>query len=90
MCAVAIILFMVAWTPYAIVFLWATFGNPADIPTFVTATPPLFAKSSACYNPIIYALMNKRYRMAIKQLFKCGGKVSEEEQLELNRINGRI
>lgn len=56
MVAVMIILFMVAWTPYSIFALMEQFG-PGVKPS-LAVLPALLAKSSICYNPIIYVGMN--------------------------------
>ena len=86
MCAVAICLFLVAWTPYAIVCLWAAFGDPETIPVSMTAAPSVFAKSSACYNPLVYALLNKRFRLAIRKLCGCAKSRREAEEIQLHHL----
>ncbi|XP_069779223.1 visual pigment-like receptor peropsin [Narcine bancroftii] len=65
MSAVMIVVFLVAWSPYAIVCLWSSFGNPKLIPPSMAIVAPLFAKSSTFYNPCIYVIANKRFRKAI-------------------------
>lgn len=56
MIGVMIILFMVAWTPYSIFALMEQFGP--GIKPELAVIPALMAKSSICYNPIIYVGMN--------------------------------
>lgn len=58
MVAVMIILFMVAWTPYSIFALMEQFG-PGVKPS-LAVLPALLAKSSICYNPIVYVGMNSQ------------------------------
>nr|QYF06553.1 ciliary opsin [Milnesium sp.]QYF06564.1 ciliary opsin [Milnesium sp.]QYF06570.1 ciliary opsin [Milnesium sp.]QYF06577.1 ciliary opsin [Milnesium sp.] len=53
-----IIAFIIAWFPYAIVSLITIFGRDDLITAEAGVIPVIFAKSSICYNPIIYALMN--------------------------------
>ncbi|KAF3844406.1 hypothetical protein F7725_007569 [Dissostichus mawsoni] len=54
MSIVMIVMFLVAWSPYSIVCLWASFGDPKRIPAAMAIIAPLFAKSSTFYNPCIY------------------------------------
>lgn len=60
MSLVMIIMFLVAWSPYSIVCLWASFGDPKAIPAPMAIIAPLFAKSSTFYNPCIYVIANKK------------------------------
>ena len=54
-----------AWTPYAVVSLISMIAGP-DIVSDVTASIPAYlAKSSACYNPIIYVFLYKKFRREI-------------------------
>ncbi|KAG7225170.1 hypothetical protein INR49_014728 [Caranx melampygus] len=61
MSIVMIIMFLVAWSPYSLVCLWASFGDPRTIPAPMAIIAPLFAKSSTFYNPCIYVIANKNY-----------------------------
>ncbi|CAN0433330.1 unnamed protein product [Lampetra fluviatilis] len=63
--------FVTAWSPYAVVCLWASFGEPRDIPPAVAIIAPLFAKSSTFYNPLIYVATNRRFRKAMASLLRC-------------------
>lgn len=58
MVAVMIIAFLTAWTPYAVLALLIAFGDPDIVTPGVAVIPALMAKSSICYNPIIYAGLN--------------------------------
>lgn len=60
MVAVMIIAFLVAWTPYAIFALIKQFGPANIIGPGLSILPSLIAKSSICYNPIIYVGMNSQ------------------------------
>ncbi|XP_051943800.1 opsin-5-like [Hippocampus zosterae] len=57
--------FFVAWTPYALVSMWASFGNIKDIPPVAFAIPAMFAKSSTIYNPIVYLAIRPNFRKVI-------------------------
>lgn len=45
---------MIAWTPYSIFALSEQFGDPELITPTLAVLPALVAKSSICYNPLIY------------------------------------
>ncbi|XP_036374178.1 opsin 7, group member a [Megalops cyprinoides] len=54
--------FFAAWSPYALVSMWAAFGPIENIPPLAFAVPAVFAKSSTLYNPIIYLLLKPNFR----------------------------
>lgn len=62
MVGVMIAAFMVAWTPYSVFSLVKQFGDPASIGPGMAVLPSLIAKTSICYNPIIYVGMNSQVR----------------------------
>lgn len=61
MSIVMIAMFLVAWSPYSMVCLWASLGDPKTIPAPMAIIAPLFAKSSTFYNPCIYVIANKKW-----------------------------
>lgn len=54
--------FFTAWSPYAVVSMWAAFGHIDNIPPLAFAMPAMFAKSSTIYNPIIYLMLRPNIR----------------------------
>lgn len=54
--------FFAAWSPYAVVSMWAAFGRIENIPPLAFAMPAMFAKSSTIYNPIIYLMLRPNFR----------------------------
>lgn len=54
--------FFAAWSPYAVVSMWAAFGHIENIPPLAFAVPAMFAKSSTIYNPIIYLMLRPNFR----------------------------
>uniref|UniRef100_A0A8C4X7R6 Opsin 7, group member b n=1 Tax=Erpetoichthys calabaricus TaxID=27687 RepID=A0A8C4X7R6_ERPCA len=54
--------FLTAWSPYAIVSMWAAFGDSQHVPSVAFAMAAIFAKSSTIYNPIIYLLFKPNFR----------------------------
>ncbi|KAK8760078.1 hypothetical protein V5799_028654 [Amblyomma americanum] len=63
--------FFAAWTPYAVLCLWAVFGNVASVPHLVAVLPPLFCKTASAINPFIYFFSNPRIRADIYALLTC-------------------
>ncbi|KAL1131949.1 hypothetical protein AAG570_011560 [Ranatra chinensis] len=57
MVAVMIVAFFLAWTPYAVLALLVAFLDIQLSPA-LTVVPALVAKTSICYNPIIYVGLN--------------------------------
>ncbi|KAM6962572.1 opsin 7, group member a [Aplochiton taeniatus] len=54
--------FFAAWSPYALVSMWAAFGHVESIPPMAFAVPAMFAKSSTLYNPLVYLLLKPNFR----------------------------
>jgi r-opsin len=55
-------LWIFAWTPFTAIAMMGTWHNSAFINPLVSELPILCAKTSALYNPIIYALSHPKYR----------------------------
>lgn len=53
-----IVAFLIAWSPYAVFALIVQFGQVTMITPSVAIFPALLAKTSICYNPIIYFGLN--------------------------------
>jgi hypothetical protein len=66
-----VIMFCIAWAPYAIVALFGQFGTNINnyLTPLSTSLPSLFAKTSSIYNPILYTLINKECRKFYKKVF---------------------
>uniref|UniRef100_A0A8C5M793 Opsin n=1 Tax=Leptobrachium leishanense TaxID=445787 RepID=A0A8C5M793_9ANUR len=61
--------FFTAWSPYAVISMWATFGSNDVIPPLAFAIPSVFAKSSTIYNPIIYLVLKPNFRDVLAEHF---------------------
>nr|XP_006113671.1 opsin-5-like isoform X1 [Pelodiscus sinensis]XP_006113672.1 opsin-5-like isoform X1 [Pelodiscus sinensis]XP_006113673.1 opsin-5-like isoform X1 [Pelodiscus sinensis]XP_006113674.1 opsin-5-like isoform X1 [Pelodiscus sinensis]XP_025035785.1 opsin-5-like isoform X1 [Pelodiscus sinensis] len=61
--------FFAAWSPYAIIAMWATFGSIEEIPPLAFAVPAVFAKSSTLYNPITCLLLKPNFRNTLAKDF---------------------
>ncbi|KAI8481444.1 hypothetical protein Bbelb_408180 [Branchiostoma belcheri] len=62
--------FILAWTPYSLVSLYATFGDLPSLPVILSILPSMFAKSASIYNPIIYFFMNDSFRRDVTAMIK--------------------
>ncbi|XP_014598495.1 PREDICTED: pinopsin-like [Polistes canadensis] len=67
MVALMISAFLIAWSPYAALALAAQYFNAKPSPS-VAVLPALLAKSSICYNPIIYAGLNTQFPRSLKKI----------------------
>ncbi|XP_047508095.1 parapinopsin-like [Pieris napi] len=66
---IMIISFTVAWTPYSLFALMEQFASEGIISPGAGVIPALVAKSSICYDPLIYVGMNTQFRQSIKRIF---------------------
>ncbi|XP_030358410.1 opsin-5-like isoform X1 [Strigops habroptila] len=53
--------FLAAWTPYAVVALWAVLGDASQVPALAFVLSAVFAKSSTLYNPLVYLLFKPNF-----------------------------
>ncbi|XP_024873502.1 green-sensitive opsin-like [Temnothorax curvispinosus] len=74
-----ILAFLIAWSPYAVLALATQYFNvqPSHI---VAVLPALLAKSSICYNPIIYATMTAQFPNIWKKMFSSNGNYLKNKQ----------
>ncbi|XP_046982128.1 uncharacterized protein LOC124551184 [Schistocerca americana] len=73
MVAVMIAAFLLAWTPYSALALLIAFGDHRLVSPGLAVVPALVAKSSICYNPLIYVGLNTQVHARGES-----GKVSSE------------
>ncbi|XP_071520529.1 uncharacterized protein [Panulirus ornatus] len=65
-------LWVVAWTPYAVVALLGIFNQRALITPVVSMIPALFCKTAACLDPYVYALSHPRFKNELnKRFLRC-------------------
>lgn len=76
-----VVIWMISWTPYAFVALLGISGNQNRLSPGITMLPVLFAKLSACVNPIVYTLSNSKIRNVIARrwyyFIAAGSRASE-------------
>ncbi len=63
--ALAVLLFVLSWSPYAVVSLCGILGYQKIITPYVAAIPALVAKTSAVWNPLLYGLIHTKFRAAL-------------------------
>nr|XP_021184385.2 parapinopsin [Helicoverpa armigera] len=66
---IMIVSFTVAWTPYSLFALMEQFATEGIVSPGAGVIPALVAKSSICYDPLIYVGMNTQFRNSIKRIF---------------------
>lgn len=67
-----ILLWFVAWSPYAFVALLGISGNEDKITPLGSMIPAVFCKASACINPYIYSITHPKFRLEFSRL--CMGR----------------
>nr|BAC76022.1 opsin [Branchiostoma belcheri] len=80
MVIVMITCFMVCWLPYGAMALVVTFGGERLISHTAAVVPSLLAKSSTCYNPVVYFAMNSQFRRYFQDLLCCGRRLFDVSQ----------
>ncbi|XP_075977244.1 pinopsin-like [Anticarsia gemmatalis] len=78
---IMIIAFTIAWTPYSLFALMEQFATEGIVSPGAGVIPALVAKSSICYDPLIYVGMNTQFRNSIKRIFGIHSK-SKNSQTE--------
>ncbi|CAH0726862.1 unnamed protein product, partial [Brenthis ino] len=76
MVLIMIISFTIAWTPYSLFALMEQFATEGIVSPGAGVIPALVAKSSICYDPLIYVGMNTQFRQSIKRIFGIHSKRS--------------
>merc|ERR1712179_283365 len=62
-------LWTLAWTPFTVICMLGTWGDVSKITPLVSSIPVIIAKTSCCYNPVIYAISHPKYRECLKEAF---------------------
>nr|QQY02498.1 opsin 1 [Cryptocotyle lingua] len=66
---ILVTLYLAAWSPYAIVCLMVLLGKMEDLSPMGAELPVLFAKTSAVYNPLVYAIRHPKFRLELEKRF---------------------
>ena len=65
MTTMSVLAFVLSWSPYCFVSLAAVLTRNHVISSGEAEVPELFAKASVVYNPIVYTIMNSRFRTTL-------------------------
>jgi hypothetical protein len=67
----SVICFVLAWSPYVFIVLYAQFGSNVEaiVNPLSASLPAMLAKSSSIYNPILYTISNKECRDFFRKKF---------------------
>ena len=65
MTVMSVTAFVLSWSPYCFVSLAAVFTHKPVIASGEAEVPELLAKASVVYNPIVYTIMNNRFRATL-------------------------
>ena len=71
MIAMAVAAFVLSWSPYCFVSVIATIRDTTVLTPGEAEVPDLLAKASVIYNPIVYTIMNDRFRRTLLRLIQC-------------------
>ena len=75
-----VLIWVLAWTPYAVVCLIGAFGNRNLVTPLVAQLPAFLAKLASAINPVIAIISHPAYREALfKTCSRGGSKVSDSE-----------
>ncbi|XP_071106490.1 visual pigment-like receptor peropsin [Haliotis cracherodii] len=83
---IVVMLFVVGWSPYACLHLYALFDSPYKVTPLLTTITALCAKTSTVYNPVVYIAMNRRYMLALKKMFKCVFTYRDHEAIQIHNL----
>ena len=68
MTAMSVVAFALSWSPYCFVSLAAVFTGNHVIVSGEAEIPELLAKASVVYNPVVYTIMNSRFRATLLRI----------------------
>lgn len=94
MLAVVVIEFFVCWTPLYVINTMSMFGMAEILYENLTYAGisffQLLAYSSSCCNPITYCFMNRGFRKAFLNLFRCFKRMREPRRISLGGLGGTV
>lgn len=88
---VVVLEFFICWTPLYVVNTLALFNPGLVYNTLGVTTISFFhllAYSSSCCNPITYCFMNRGFRKAFLNLFRCFKKIHGPRRMSIGAGNG--
>lgn len=88
MTTATIVAFLLSWSPYAIVSLAAAIKGRHVLTGGEAEIPELMAKASVIYNPIVYTIMNERFRRTLWVILS-GNRTGVEPEGSRNATDNR-
>lgn len=88
---VVVLEFFICWTPLYVINTIALFNPPLVYHTFGYSSISfcqLLAYSSSCCNPITYCFMNRGFRKAFLNLFRCFKRFHEPRRISIGYVAG--
>ena len=81
--------FFISWFPYAFSSLvGSAYGRESVSPSY-SLIPELMAKASVIYNPIIYVLLNSKFRLTLLHMLSCSwNRVGDNSTYDSDLDNG--
>ncbi|XP_022092808.1 rhodopsin, GQ-coupled-like isoform X2 [Acanthaster planci] len=82
------ILFCASWMPYASVAFIGEFIDASKVTPMVQVIPVVLAKSSASWNPLVYAISHQRFKEALRDhffVYCCGESQSRRQRHSTTR-----
>lgn len=84
---ILIAVFCISWLPYSLISIISLYGDDSEITPMVVTIPPLIAKASTVFNPVLYAFVHERVKLKmmlfLKEVMSCS-----QEQQPLNDSSG--
>ena len=68
-----VLIWFLAFTPYAIVSLIGCFGNRSLVTPLVCQIPSMFLKTACCFNPLVFAGSHPKFREGLAKKFPSLG-----------------
>jgi hypothetical protein len=82
-----ILIWLLAWTPYAIVALLGIFGYKKMITPLVSSIPALFCKTASCIDPFIYAINHPRFQRELRNKFQICYPLAKAKRRSSNDVS---
>ncbi|KAL3872950.1 hypothetical protein ACJMK2_036119 [Sinanodonta woodiana] len=84
---VTMLLYCIAWLPYAVLSMLSTVG--VHLPDMMTMIPCILAKSQCAFNPIVYLITHRPFRHSFYHICRCNPSMYINEnasQIERNQL----
>lgn len=84
---VIILLWLLSWTPYAVVALLGITGQKHLITPLVSMIPAVFCKSASALDPYVYALSHPKVKDQLRHLFSRHHRNTDDARVEIETLN---